>query len=142
MSVVHGKRPPLSRRWSHYTPEEAKKQKTRPALRAGKRSGDSALQGGPHGGQGPGPPQGGNQDAGQNGARVRVGRVIGHNSTTLLSAPDWMSPAGVALPAKPSSNDVLSMVAQSLRRIFPHPHICVMDTLRVSTPRHAVDWGY
>ena len=35
----------------------------------------------------------------------------------FLSAPDWMFPADVALPAKPSSNDVLSMVAQSLRWI-------------------------
>ncbi|ERI88186.1 hypothetical protein HMPREF3193_01199 [Bifidobacterium breve] len=41
-----------------------------------------------------------------------------------------MSPAGVALPAKPSSNDVLSMVAQSLRRVF-HAHICVTDNLIV-----------
>ena len=54
-------------------------------------------------------------DASHNG--VRVGQVVGHNSTTLLSAPDWMFPADVALPAKPSSNDVLSMVAQSLRWI-------------------------
>ncbi len=66
-----------------------------------------------------------------------VDRLLGITALHVLSLPIGCPPL-VALPAKPSSNDVLSMVAQSLLD-FPSAYLRHGYSTGV-TPRHAVDW--